>query len=180
MGRVSPLTLSALALGVGLLASYTAFQQRYLFTLALWILNRVLDGLDGLIARFHDKQSDFGGYADVLTDFMVYALLPIGLVMGSPSTGNFLALAFLLAAFYLNAASWMYLSAILEKRVAHSTDTQTTVVMPAGLIGGFETIVAYGLFLFFPGDTAVLFSVFAGLVFITTLQRLIWAKRNVT
>jgi len=89
-------------------------------------------------------------------------------------------LIFMLAVFYVNSASWMYLAAILEKRATHDPETQTTIVMPAGVIGGFETIVAYGIFLFFPVYTTVLFSIFAILVFITILQRLIWAKRTLS
>ncbi len=178
MSRVSPMVISILALAVGLLATFAAFKGQYLWALALWILNRILDGLDGLIARLHNGQSDFGGYVDILTDYIVYAALPIGLVAGAASNEHYLALAFLLASFYVNSASWMYLSAILEKRAAHDPDTQTTIIMPAGLIGGFETIVAYGIFLLFPTHITLLFSVFAVLVFITTLQRLIWAKHN--
>ena len=136
------------------------------------------DGLDGLMARLHEKQSDFGGYVDILTDYVIYAALPIGLVAGAASNEHYLALAFLLASFYVNSASWMYLSAILEKRAAHSPETQTTIVMPAGIIGGFETIIAYGIFLLFPMNITLLFSIFAALVFITTIQRLVWAKQN--
>lgn len=190
MSRVSPTLISILALAIGLLATFAAFKGQYLWALALWILNRVLDGLDGLLARLHNGQSDFGGYVDILTDFIVYAALPIGLVAGSPSNEHYLALAFLLASFYVNAASWMYLAAILEKRAAHAPDpsirpigqsgqAQTTIVMPAGLIGGFETIVAYGIFLLFPTHIIILFSIFAALVFVTTLQRLLWARKNV-
>jgi phosphatidylglycerophosphate synthase len=180
MSRVSPMYISILALLVGLLAAYTAYKHQYIWALALWLLNRILDGLDGLIARLHDTQSDFGGYVDILTDFVIYAALPIGLVVGSPSSERYLALAFLLGSFYVNTASWMYLAAILEKRAAHDPDTQTTIVMPAGLIGGFETIIAYGIFLLFPAFITTLFSIFAALVFITTIQRLIWAKCNLT
>jgi phosphatidylglycerophosphate synthase len=180
MSRVSPMYISILALVVGLLATYTAYKHQYIWALALWLLNRILDGLDGLIARLHDTQSDFGGYMDILTDFVIYAALPIGLVVGSPSSERYLALALMLASFYVNTASWMYLAAILEKRAAHDPDTQTTIVMPAGIIGGFETIIAYGIFLLFPAFITTLFSIFAALVFITTIQRLIWAKCNLT
>lgn len=180
------MAISAWALAVGFLATYAAFEQQYLWAFGLWILNRVLDGLDGLIARLHNKQSDFGGYVDILTDFIVYASLPIGLVAGSTSNERYLALAFLLASFYINSASWMYLSAILEKRAAHAPDpsinsgqAQTTIVMPTGLIGGFETIIAYGIFLLFPAYITILFSIFAALVFITVLQRLFWARKNI-
>ncbi|MBI5965204.1 MAG: CDP-alcohol phosphatidyltransferase family protein [Chloroflexi bacterium] len=180
MSRVSPMFISILALVVGLLATYTAYKHQYIWALAFWFLNRILDGLDGLIARLHDTQSDFGGYMDILTDFVIYAALPIGLVVGSPSEQHYLALIFLLATFYVNTASWMYLAAILEKRAAHAPETQTTIVMPSGIIGGFETIIAYGIFLLFPAFITTLFSIFAALVFITTIQRLIWAKRNLT
>lgn len=177
MSHVSPILISVFALIVGLLSAYAAFKQQYLWAFGLWYLNRALDGLDGLIARLHNGQTDFGGYVDILTDFVVYSALPIGLVAGSPSDEHYLALAFMLASFYVNTASWMYLAAILEKRAAHDADTQTTIVMPAGIIGGFETIVAYGIFLLFPTHITILFSVFALLVFITIIQRLIWARQ---
>ncbi len=176
--HVSPLTISALALLVGLIASYAAYQQEYLWAFGLWYVNRALDGLDGLIARLSDSQSDLGGYVDIVTDYVIYAALPIGLVAGSPSNEHYLALAFMLASFYVNSASWMYLAAILEKRAARDPDTQTTIVMPAGLIGGFETIIVYGVFLLFPSHIVWLFSIFGMLVFFTAFQRVVWAKRN--
>ena len=177
MSRVSPILISFFALIAGLFAAFAAFKHQYLWAFVLWYLNRALDGLDGLIARLHDGQTDFGGYVDILTDFVVYAALPIGLVAGLPSDEHYLALAVMLASFYVNTASWMYLAAILEKRAAHDSDTQTTIIMPAGIIGGFETIVAYGIFLLFPTHITILFSVFAQLVFITIIQRLIWARQ---
>ncbi len=178
LSRVSPMTMSMLALAAGLLASYAAYRSQYLWAFGLWYFNRALDGLDGLIARMHDKQSDLGGYVDIVTDYVIYATLPIGLVAGSPSNERYLALAFMLAAFYVNSASWMYLAAILEKRSAHDSDTQTTIVMPAGLIGGFETIIVYGIFLLFPTYITLLFSIFGVLVFFTAFQRVVWAWKN--
>ncbi|MEW6085774.1 MAG: CDP-alcohol phosphatidyltransferase family protein [Chloroflexota bacterium] len=177
LSRASPIAISLIALIVALLAAWSAYRQIYPAAFALWILNRALDGLDGLLARMHNKQSDFGGYVDILTDFVAYAALPIGLVAGSPSNERYLALAFMLASFYINAASWMYLAAILEKRAQHGDDTQTAIVMPAGLIGGFETIIAYGVFTLFPAYLTTLYIIFTVLVFITIAQRLIWAKR---
>lgn len=178
LNRVSPTTVSLIGLAVALLAAWSAYRQIYFAAFALWLLNRVLDGLDGLLARLHNKQSDFGGYVDILTDFVAYAALPIGLVAGSPSSERYLALAFLLASFYINTASWMYLAAILEKRSMHGDDTQTTIIMPAGIIGGFETIIAFSIFTLFPTHITLLYFIFGILVFITIIQRLIWAKRN--
>lgn len=178
--RVPPLAMSALGLVAGLFASYAAYQQEYLWAFALWYLNRALDGLDGLIARLTDSQSDLGGYVDIVTDYVIYAALPIGLVAGSPSNERYLALAFMLASFYVNSASWMYLAAILEKRSAHNRQTQTSIIMPVGLIGGTETIIAYGVFLLLPAQIVWLFSIFGMLVFFTAFQRVVWAKKNIT
>ena len=180
LSGVSPIIITVVALVAGLLAAWFAFAQFYSVAFGFWILNRVLDGLDGLMARMHDKQSDFGGYVDILTDFVAYAVLPIGLVAGSPSNERYLALAFMLASFYINTASWMYLAALLEKRALHGNDTQTSIVMPAGLIGGFETIIAFGVFTLFPAYLTILYIIFTVLIFITIAQRLIWAKRILT
>lgn len=180
LSRVSPTAISLIGLIVALLAAWSAYRQIYFAACAFWIFNRVLDGLDGLLARLHNKQSDFGGYVDILIDFVAYAALPIGLVAGSPSSERYLALAFMLASFYINTASWMYLAAILEKRAAHTADTDTTIIMPAGLIGGFETIIAISIFTLFPVYIALLYSIFGILVFFTIFQRVIWAKKNIT
>jgi len=177
MSNVSPNTVTVTAVVIGLgSATFAAFGQ-YWWGLVFWLLNRALDGLDGLLARLHSKQDDFGGYLDILLDFVAYAALPIGLVIGDPSQERYLALAVMLAIFYVNTASWMYLAAILEKRYAHDPETATSIVMPNGVVGGFETIVAYCLFLLFPAALTTLYIMYSTLLLITIFQRLIWAKR---
>ena len=181
---VSPNTISLLAFAVGVLTALAAARGLFGWALGLWILSRLLDGLDGLLARRHGKQTDFGGYLDILFDFAVYAAVPIGIVWFAPSLERYLALSLMLAVFYVNSASWMYLAALLEKRGQQfvgdpaAPSRMTSVNMPSGLIGGAETLLAYGVFLVWPGQAAVLFAVFGGLVLITILQRLIWARRN--
>ena len=180
MTSISPNTVSLIGLGIGLSSAIFAARGLYLWGLAFWLLNRALDGLDGLLARLHNKQNDFGGYLDIFFDFIAYAALPIGLVLSVPSKANYLSLALMLAVFYLNTASWMYLAAILEKRAAREAETTTTIVIPVGLIGGFETIVAYCLFLLFPTTLTPLFIIFSVLIFVNIPQRLIWAKRTLS
>jgi len=177
LGRVSPVTVTLVGFVVGLGSAFLAARGDYIWAVVLWTANRALDGLDGLLARLHDRQSDFGGYLDILIDYFIYAAVPIGLVLSAPSDERYLALAFLLATYYINGASWMFLAGILEKRNARGEGTTTTIVMPAGLIGGAETIAAYFVFLLFPDWMGVLFVIFGLLVFFTTIQRLIWARR---
>jgi phosphatidylglycerophosphate synthase len=177
---VRPNMVSILACAVGVTASAAAWQRRYGLALVLWLANRALDGIDGALARAQEAQTDFGGYLDVVLDFVVYALLPIGLVAGAPTSDAWHAAVVLLATYYINAASWLYLSAILERRSAGAAarGERTTVTMPSGLIGGTETIVLYALFLIVPSHLAALFVVTAILVALTVVQRLVWAART--
>lgn len=179
--HVSPSTVTLLALGAGLVAAALLLKQEYGMALVFWITSRVLDGLDGTIARTHARQSDFGGYLDILSDFVVYAAIPIALVLGRPLTpATLIALSVLLGVFYVNAASWMYLSAILEKRSAGalSRNEQTAVAMPIGLVGGSETIGFYCAFILAPAHAVPLFGAFAALVGASVVHRLFWAEAH--
>lgn len=180
--RVSPNVITVLAMVIGMAAAGAAAQQWYWAALGLWLLNRLLDGLDGMVARVHDRQSDFGGYLDIVLDFVVYAAVPVGLYWGNQTGMNALALAFLLSSFYINAASWIYLSAILEKRSvgASARGEVTTVTMPNGLVAGAETILFFCLFLLWPGALFWLFSAMTVMVLLSVGQRLVWARRNLT
>jgi phosphatidylglycerophosphate synthase len=173
---VRPLTLTAIGLLVGLGAALAAALENTSLALALWLGNRLLDGLDGEVARLSGRQRDLGGYLDMLADLLVYSLLPVALTIGHPSSASHLALALLLASFYLNVGSWMYLAALLEKR--GRSGGRTSIVMPSGLIEGGETMVFYALMLLAPTWLPWLFGVMAFLVAVTTLQRIIWAMRH--
>ncbi|MBI5828575.1 MAG: CDP-alcohol phosphatidyltransferase family protein [Chloroflexi bacterium] len=183
LGRIPPNAATLTAFGLGVIAVTLAAQGAYLWALGFWSLNRLIDAFDGLLARMQNQQSDFGGYLDILLDFAIYAALPIGLVVSAPSETRYFALAFLLGAFYVNGASWMYLAAIFEKRssrTAHSATAprnMTTVIMPSGLVGAVETFIAYCAFLLWPGALEWLYLGFGAMVLLTTSQRLVWAWR---
>ncbi len=175
-----PWVLSVVGLLLGLAAAVALWQQAYIIGFVLWFFNRVFDGLDGTVARLRGTQSDFGGYLDIVIDFVVYAAIPVGLALGRPSEPVVLSLIFLLCTFYINAASWMYLAAILEKRKLSHGDKLTTVVMPTGLVGGTETIVFYSLFILLPQYLVWLFLLMGGLILITIGQRMVWARRHLS
>jgi phosphatidylglycerophosphate synthase len=182
MSAPSPHAITAAALLSGLAAAGMAGMAWYRTALGLWLLNRLLDGLDGLAAREHGRVTDFGGYLDIMADFGVYAAVPIGLYLSQPGTGSALSLIVMLGSFYVNAASWMYLSAILEKRGAGAgvRGEVTSVTMPPGPIGGTETILFYAAFLIWPDQMSGLFMLMAGLVLVGVGQRLWWAQGNLS
>ncbi len=175
---VPPWLFSILGLLAGMVTAVALWQQAYLLGFLLWFLNRVFDGLDGVVARQQGSQSDFGGYLDIVIDFIVYALIPVGLAMGRQDTAVTYSLIFLLCTYYVNAVSWMYLAAILEKRNFSHSDRLTTITMPAGIIGGTETIIFYTLFIFFPSYLTALFILMGVLILITIGQRMVWATHH--
>jgi len=178
--HLDPTTVTLIGGGVGILAAIAGWQAVYGLGLALWVLNRVLDGLDGTIARMFDKQTDFGAYIDILVDYGIYATVPVALAFSQRSQAVWMALIFMLAVFYVNSASWMFLSSILEKRNrgANAHDEMTTVTMPAGIVEGTETVIFYGLFFLLPGLLQWLFLVFGLLTLVTVVQRLLWTKKH--
>ncbi|MBM7845291.1 CDP-alcohol phosphatidyltransferase family protein [Herpetosiphon giganteus] len=176
--HIHPTSITLAAFGVGLAAAACAWQQQYWASLGCWLLNRLLDGLDGTVARLSNQQSDLGGYLDILLDVLIYALLPIGLVAGQPTLGNSLAALGLIASFYVNAISWAYLAAILEKRQqgAKAQAAMTSIAMPSGLIEGTETVLLFSLFIVLPSHLNLLFHGMTALVGITIGQRVLWAS----
>jgi phosphatidylglycerophosphate synthase len=178
--QIHPTAVTLLAAGVGIAAAIAAWQGAYWPAIGLWALNRVLDGLDGTLARITNQQSDLGAYLDILLDHLIYALVPFGLALAAGTPAAFIALAVLLTSFYINGAAWMYMAAILEKRNAGAAarGELTSITMPSALIEGTETVVFYSLFLLFPAALVPLFWLMAALVFVTIGQRVIWAVRT--
>lgn len=172
---VSPNAVTLLACVAGLAAAGAIAAGQRPLALGLWLVNRALDGLDGAIARVQGRSSDFGAYLDILLDFVVYAAVPLALAAAAPPEARFAVLV-LLATFYVNAASWMYLAAILERRGEHTGATR--VVMPTGLVAGTETIVLYSAAILLPEWLETICWVMAALVCAGVLQRLVWARRR--
>jgi phosphatidylglycerophosphate synthase len=176
-----PLVLTGLSLITGVAAGVVAAAGISWWPLGLWWLSRIADGFDGPVARARQGSSDLGGYLDILGDTVVYAAIPLGVATASGNQKVWIATGVMLATFYVNAVSWLFLAAVIEKRQAGtiapraSIGTTTSIVMPSGLVEGTETIVVYSLLLAVP-DRAVWWCwVTAVLVALTALQRVRWA-----
>lgn len=178
LGGISPNVLTLASLVVGIAAAVAGWRGAFGSGLALWLVNRILDGLDGVVARIHGKASDLGGFLDLVADFTVYAAVPVALALRPGAQDGATAAALvLLGTFYVNAAAWMVPAALLEKRALRPDGTSTSLTMPEGLISGSETVVFYALFFLFPGHLVLLFHLMAALTALTVLQRVLWAIR---
>lgn len=177
--RCRPAWLTALGGVASLAAAGLAWAELPWAAVVSWLLGRTFDGLDGPVARLRGESSDFGGYADLLTDTLGYALVPLGVAMAIDTRTTWIMVALLLGSFYMNTVSWLYLAALLEKRGrgAQANGESTSVVMPSALIEGTETIVFFAVFLAFPAQARWIFPLMAGLVMVGVVQRLLWARR---
>ncbi len=190
LARRGALPITALGLLVGVAAAIAAAAGAFGVALTAWLANRLLDGLDGEVARRLGRADDRGGYLDLLADLMVYAAVPIGAAVGAtapwspleppPSPWIWPAVSLLLGTYYVNLGSYAFLAALMEKRGrgARVRGEATSLVMPAGLIEGFETVVLVALMLAFPTALPWWFALAAVLVAATAAQRVWWAARR--
>lgn len=180
--NVDPNLITISACVVSVAAGVAAWQNENGLALGLWYLNRLLDGMDGTVARVNNKQSDFGGYLDIVLDMVAYVSIPLGLAFAQNRIDVFIALTLLFASFYINSAAWMMLAANLEKRkVASSENSElTSVTMPTAIIEGAEAIVIYSLFLIFPSNLSFWFGLLAVLVLLSAVLQVAWAYRHMS
>ena len=76
-------------------------------------LNRLLDGLDGAVAR-HSKVSDAGAFLDIVLDFIFYPAVPFAFALAQPA--NALAAAFLVFSFIASGSTFLAYATIAGKR----------------------------------------------------------------
>lgn len=138
--------------------------------LVLWLLNRLLDGLDGEVARLRGETSEFGAFFDIVADFFVYGGFLVALAIQHPESR--LPLMVLFLAYYLNGTVFLALSGILEK-LKRERLTERGLHFRRSLTEGFETILAGALFLLFPALVSAVAWVFAGMVFVSAAQRIL-------
>lgn len=179
-GRGVPANGASLAgLAVGLLAVPTLAYGRYDLALIAIVLNRLIDGVDGPIAR-HSRSTPFGGYLDIMCDMAFYAAVPVGFALANPA--NAIWAAVVLASFVCTGASFLG-RAVLAVEHGETYDGKRgrkSFFHATGLIEGSETIGAFVLFCLFPAAFAWLAGIFAILCVWTAAARVVEAYRSAT
>lgn len=165
-------TVAGLVVGVGACAA--AALAAWPVALALWLLNRLADGVDGALARLQTGGGGArGGYVDLMADFAVYGGFVAGCAVGQPTAR--LACLVLLLAYYLNGAALLAHAALT--RGPEGSDDRSVVFL-GGLAEGAETVVVHALMVVVPSQMAPIAWAFAVLVAITVVQRVTWTVRT--
>jgi phosphatidylglycerophosphate synthase len=165
------LTWTGFALGLG---AALAIAKGYFTTgLALLLASRLMDGLDGAVARA-SHPTDRGGFLDITLDFLFYASIPLGFALADPDT-NALPAAILLASFIGTGSSFLAFAAVAEKRRLQSLAfPDKSFFFLGGLTEATETIATFVAMCLWPQWFVPIAYGFAALCIITTALRIGW------
>lgn len=169
-GGVSADALTLAGLVAGLAAAAAIVGQADKAALALLLASRVLDGLDGSVARA-TRRTDRGGFIDIVFDFVFYGAIPLAFAIRDPGACA-LPAAVLLFSFYANGASFLAFATVAAKRGLESRIRGVkSIYFTAGLAEGTETIVIFVLMVVQPAWFAILAYGFAGLTLMSAVSR---------
>ena len=146
LGRLGADLVSLAGLVVGIAAIPAIARHAYLLGLALLILNRLIDALDGAVAR-QTRATGRGAFLDMTFDLIVFAGLPFAFALADPSRG--LAAAFFVFAIAARGASEVF-AAMLSQRIVFDfvgrvmEDTELTLAFAiACIMPGWFSLIAY-------------------------------------
>ncbi|MEE4346922.1 MAG: CDP-alcohol phosphatidyltransferase family protein [Paracoccaceae bacterium] len=163
-------SISLAGFGLGILAVPALAFGWFGLALALILLNRLADGLDGAVARM-GAPTDRGAFLDIALDFVFYAVVPLGFALADPAA-NALPAAVLIAAFVGTGSSFLAFAVIAAKRGMRAEDYPSKgIFYLGGLTEGFETIALFVAMCLWPALFAPLAYVFAAACALTTLTR---------
>ena len=165
--------ISVAGFATGMAAAGAIAFQHYLPGLALLLLSRLMDGLDGAVARA-TQPTDRGGFLDITLDFLFYAAIPLAFAIAHPAA-NALPAAVLLAAFIGTGSSFLAFAVVAEKRQLHSVAfPDKSFYFLGGLTEATETITAFAAMCLWPLWFPQIAYGFAVLCGITIALRIGW------
>jgi phosphatidylglycerophosphate synthase len=163
--------VTIVALGFGLLAALGVALGYFLLALIPMLTGRLLDALDGAVARA-GIPTDRGAFLDISLDFIFYASIPLAFAIADPAN-NALAAAALLAAFLGTCASFLAYAILAEKRGLKSTAFPSkSFYYLGGLTEGTETIACFVAMCIWPEQFSLLAYFFAALCTVTIATRI--------
>ena len=155
---------------IGVLAGIAIMFGQMEAGMALILLSRLCDGLDGTIARLQEP-TDRGAFLDISLDFLFYSFIPLSFAVHD--SANALAAAFLIFSFIGTGTSFLSYAAIAEKSgIDSEAKGQKGIYYLGGLTEGTETIIFLCICCYWPHHFIIFATIFACLCLITTAIRL--------
>jgi phosphatidylglycerophosphate synthase len=123
------------------------------------------------------RQSDLGGYLDIVCDFIFYSGFVYGFALADPA--NAPAAAFLIFGFMGTGASFLTFAVMAAKRgITTEMRGPKSLYYLGGLTEGTETIALFAVICLWPGAFVALAYLFGVLCWLTTAARIHAAWRT--
>ena len=164
--NISANRVTAAGFLLGISAAGVVASHQMVAGLVVFLVSRVLDGLDGAVAR-QTKLTDLGGYLDITLDFIAYASMVLGFAIADPGK-NALAAAFLTTSFMAPASTFLAYAIFAAKRgITTEIRGRKSLYYLGGLTEGFETILTLSLMCLLPDWFPVIAVIYGIMCWIT-------------
>jgi phosphatidylglycerophosphate synthase len=164
--------LTVLGFALGMAAAVAIANQAFGLGLGLLLASRLMDGLDGTVARL-TRPTDAGGFLDIALDFLFYAAIPLAFALADP-VANALPAAVLLTSFIGTGSSFLAFAVLAARRgLASTAFPQKGFYYLGGLTESTETMATFTLMCVLPGWFGPLAYGFAALCGLTTVTRIV-------
>ncbi len=176
-GGVTADAVTLAGAATGLAAAAAIALHLWWVGLVLLLVSRLADGLDGAVARA-SRKTDFGGYLDIVLDFLFYGAIPAAFVIADPAA-NGIAGAVLLLSFYFNGATFLAYSALAERHGRKTAQRgEKSIYFTTGLAEATETLAVFVLACLVPAWFPGIAWIFAAVCFYTAVSRIVLARRD--
>ncbi|QJR34683.1 CDP-alcohol phosphatidyltransferase family protein [Gemmatimonas groenlandica] len=171
---ISANQVTIVAAVLGLTAAALVAVQLPLIGIALWLVSRLLDGFDGMLARLAASTSLYGGYLDITLDMLAYSAMATAFAIAMPA--DVVLWMVVLVGYVLAITSTLALSSLAE-RADRTLGGNRSIQFTRALAEGGETTAVYVVIALAPSVSRYVLVVWIVLLTITVIQRTALARR---
>jgi phosphatidylglycerophosphate synthase len=172
---ISPNLLSWVGLALALAAALAVASSHDWIGLVLWLVSRLVDALDGMVARAGGGSSSYGGYLDITLDMAAYGVMVLAFAMVHPD--QWLMMLSVMFGYLLVTTTTLALSSILEREAQQRPGNDRTLQFTPGFAEAGETSLVYVAWTALPTWITLSGWIWVGLCFATVVQRTLLARR---
>ena len=163
--------ISLFGLSMSFLSFYLILKDLNITALFVFLLGRILDGVDGIIAN-KTRITEFGGFIDIVFDLISYSLVPLAFILKDNSNAIFGSI--LLTTFFGTSSAFFGI-AIFENNKFIKRNPEKSFYHVGGFIGGSITIFFLSLMFIFPEKFNLIALIFSVLCILGTIERIFYA-----
>lgn len=171
---ITPDALTWTGLGVALVAAWLVARGQPLLGITVWLVSRIIDGVDGLLAREANRTTLYGGYLDITLDMGAYSAMAVGFAASMPELQGRWGLV--LVGYVLAITTTLALSSLAERADRQLGGNRSLQFTP-GLAEAGETTAVYVAIAVLPVCARWILDLYIVLLALTAIQRTVLAKR---